>query len=226
VAGQLRPVYRCRRGVYTEDPERCSGPSELLMTGEQRLRLSKLMSALLRHIPEEAGLSLGPGGWVPVRELARAIRERWRGREHYWWVTPEHVVAVAKLDPRGRFQLDEERGLIRASYGHSVRVELGYRPLPWEEVPPVLYHGTVRRSLPSIMRRGLLPMKRVAVHLSADLETALEVARRHGRDVVVLAVDTGCLRRHGVSVVRASPKIYLVEKVPPDCIEPLTNNAR
>ncbi len=215
----MKPIYKCRVcGAYTEEPIHCGKPAEMIMTGEQRLRLSKLMSFLLRHGPREAGLRLDEEGWVPVRELARAIRERWRNREQYWWVRPEHIVAVARLDPRGRFQLSPDEERIRASYGHTVRVRLGYRPLPQEELPPVLYHGTPRRNLASIMEKGLLPMKRMMVHLSADLETAAEVGRRHGQDIVILAVDTSCLTRKGVPVYRASSSIYLAPRVPPECI--------
>lgn len=218
----VKPVYRCREGGYSEDPAGCREGAELLLTPEQRLRLSKLMSFLLRHGPEEAGLRLDEEGWVPVRELARAIRERWRNKEQYWWVRPEHIVAVALLDPRGRFQLSPDGERIRASYGHSIRVRLGYTPLPLDKLPPVLYHGTLRGNLPSIMRKGILPMKRMMVHLAADVETAAEVGRRHGRDVVILAVDTRCLTRHGVEVYRASPRIYLAKWVPPDCITIVT----
>jgi putative RNA 2'-phosphotransferase len=218
VAGLL-PVYRCRgRGVYVEDPSLCPEGAVLVLTPEQRLRLSKLMSALLRHIPHEAGLRLDEEGWVEVAELARAIRERWRNRVLYSFVRPEHIIAVAATDKRGRFQLSPDGRRIRASYGHSVGVKLGYRSLPWSEVPRVLYHGTVRRNLGSIMEKGLLPMRRLMVHLAANRETAVEVGRRHGRDVVVLLVDTECLRRHGIPVYRASPVIYLAERVPPDCI--------
>ena len=214
-----RPVYRCRVcGAYTEEPVHCGVPAEPLMTGEQRLRLSKLMSALLRHIPHEAGLRLDPEGWVPVDELVRGIRERWRNREAYQWVTRDHVLAVAALDPRGRFEVSSDGSRIRASYGHSVAVEPGYRPLGPGEAPRLLYHGTPRRNLASIRAKGLLPMKRRYVHLAADPSTAEEVGRRHGGDVVVLEVDTDCLRRRGVPLYRASPVIYLAPRVPPECI--------
>ena len=214
----VRPVYRCREGGYTEDPSKCRMGAELLMTGEQRLRLSKLMSALLRHLPGEAGLRLDEEGWVPVHELVRGIRERWRNRELYRWVTREHVIAVALLDPKGRFQLSSDMSRIRASYGHSVGVRLGYRPLGPGELPERLYHGTVRRNLPSIMRSGILPMRRLAVHLTDSVETAVEVGRRHGGDVVVLVVDPRCLHERGIPVYRASRVIYLAERVPPECI--------
>jgi putative RNA 2'-phosphotransferase len=215
----LRPIYRCRVcGAYTEEPVHCGRPAELLMTGEQRLRLSKLMTTLLRHLPHEAGLKLDGGGWVSIDELVRGIRERWRNRHLYQWVKRDHILAVALIDPKGRFQLDLERGRIRAAYGHTIRVELGYRPLERGEMPPVLYHGTTVDRLGSIMREGLKPMRRIMVHLTTDPQTALETGRRHGPNVILLAVDTGCLQKHGIPVYRASSITYLTPHVPPDCI--------
>jgi len=213
----LKPIYRCRVcGAYTEEPVHCGEPAELLLDPHRRLRLSKLMSALLRHIPGEAGLRLDEEGWVSVDELVRAIRERWRNREMYRWVRREHVEAVAMLDPKGRFQLRD--GRIRAAYGHSVRVRLGYEPLRPGEAPRILYHGTVERFLPSIMREGLKPGRRMMVHMTTRLSDAVETGRRHGGRVVVLVIDTVCLERHGVPVYRASETVYLAPRVPRECI--------
>jgi putative RNA 2'-phosphotransferase len=177
------------------------------------------MSALLRHIPQEAGLKLDNEGWVSVHELVRAIRERWRNRELYQWVRPEHVVAVALLDPKGRFQLSPDKRLIRAAYGHSINVQLKYKPLRAEEAPKILFHGTVRSKLPSILREGLKPMKRIAVHLTDRLEDAIETAKRHGRDVVVLSIDSECLYSQGIHLVKAGKTVYLASRVPPECIK-------
>ncbi len=215
----MKPVYRCRVcGAYTEDPIHCGRPAQLLMNGSQRLRLSKLVSALLRHIPWEAGLKPDPQGWVDVDELVRGIRERWRNRSAYQWVTREHIIALALLDPKGRFQLTPDHQKIRAAYGHSIRIQLGYKPLKPGEAPPTLLHGTTRSRLPSILREGLKPGRRLMVHMTPFLEDAVETARRHGPDVVVLEIDTRCLYRHGIPVYRASNRVYLAPHVPPDCI--------
>ncbi len=225
----MRPIYRCRgSGVFVEDPGECRDGAVLLLSPERRVRLSKLMSGLLRHFPWEAGLRLDGEGWVPVVELVRGIRERWRNREAYSWVTVEHVVAVALLDPKGRFQLSPDLRMIRAAYGHSreVGVRLGYRRLGPGEAPERLYHGTVSGRLPSILEKGLLPMRRVMVHLSSTVEDALEVARRHGGDPVVLVVDTRCLLGRGVPLYRASSRVYLAPWVPPDCLKPLPGGER
>jgi putative RNA 2'-phosphotransferase len=189
------------------------------MTGRQRLMLSKLMSALLRHIPWEAGLRVDEEGWIHVDELVKGIRERWRNRALYSWVTRDHVIAVALLDPKGRFELSPNADRIRAVYGHSIRVRIKYRV---EENPPTqLYHATPKENVKSILSEGLKPMKRLYVHLALNPSDALEAGFRHGREVVLLSIDTRCLKAHGIPVLRASPRIFLVERVPPGCIKPV-----
>ncbi len=213
----MKPIYRCRVcKAYVEEPVHCGQKAVLLLDGERRLRLSKLMSALLRHIPSEAGLRLDKEGWVSVNELAKAIRERWRNCELYSWVRPEHIIAVALLDPKGRFELSTDHARIRARYGHSIHVKINY---PLAQNPPnILYHATPVRNLASILAEGLKPMKRLFVHLSATIEDALEAGLRHGSPAALLEIDANCLKRHGIKLYEASNRVYLAARVPPDCI--------
>lgn len=208
------PVYKCRVcGTYTTEPVHCGKPCIYLMSDQQREALSHLMSALLRHIPHEAGLRLDEEGFVSIDELVKGIRERWRNKHLYQWVTRDHVLAVVMLDPRGRFEVRGNK--IRATYGHSIPVKIKY---PEDREVKILYHGTVRRNLPSIMRQGLIPGRRLYVHLTTSKEIAKEIGSRHGEDVVVLKIDADCLRRRGHRVYKASTVIYLTDHVPPECI--------
>jgi len=182
-----------------------------LPLGERdRVRLSKRMTGLLRHYGPRYGLRLGPGGWVSVDDLVEALR-RVPG---FSWVTREHVLEVARGDEKGRYEV--RGGMIRARYGHSLPVNVEYEPL--RPLPGSLYHGTTRRALPGIRERGLLPMGRRWVHLSLDPGDAWETGRRHGRDVVVLEVDPGCLERRGLTVYSAGPRVAVVEWVPWECV--------
>ena len=208
------PIYKCRVcGTYTTSPTHCGSPCIYLMSDEQREALSHLMSALLRHIPHEAGLKLDEEGFVNIDELVRGIRERWRNRHLYRWVTRDHVLAVAIMDARGRFEVRGDK--IRATYGHTVPVRIRYQE---DREIKVLYHGTARRNLESILRRGLVPGKRLYVHLTSSKEVAMEVGLRHGDQVVVLKIDADCLRKEGHRVYKASSVIYLTDYVPPQCI--------
>ncbi|WFO75093.1 RNA 2'-phosphotransferase [Desulfurococcaceae archaeon MEX13E-LK6-19] len=206
-------IYKCRVcGKYIEEPFHCGKQAILLLDARHRVRLSKLLSGLLRHYPWEARLRIVEEGWVSIDELVEGIRKYWRNKELYQWVTREHIIAVATLDPKGRFEIREDK--IRARYGHSIDVSIEYQL----EYPSMrLYHGTSVDKLPSILREGLKPMKRKFVHMTTSYEDAFENAKRHGTPVV-LVVDVDCLKKHYIPVYRASKTVYLAPHVPPECI--------
>jgi len=211
-------VYACVEGSrdvkYVFNPTECAGRAEPLMSNEQRIALSKLMSALLRHIPHEAGLTLDREGWVSLEDLVKGITQVWRNKELYSWVTERHIRAVAELDPKGRFEIRGSR--IRARYGHSVKVSLTHAV---DEDVKTLYHGTTARAWRRIRHEGILPGKRVWVHLTSNPKDAYETGRRHGNDVVILKIDANCLRKKGLTIHKASKAVWVVKHVPPECIE-------
>ncbi len=172
-----------------------------------RLRLSRFMTALLRHAAPKYGLSLDPEGWVSLGKLLGVMRSR------YPWLRAEHLLAVAHTDPKGRFEVRE--GLIRARYGHTLHVELSY---PEDLEIKLLYHGTTSSKVGTILREGLKPMRRRMVHLSPTLEDALINALRWRRTPSIIVVDADKLRSRGVKVFRASHRVYLAKHVPPSCI--------
>ena len=144
----MKPIYRCRVcGAFTEDQYHCGKQAELLLDPGSRVRLSKLMSGLLRYYPWEAGLELDREGWIPIDDLVYGIKYKWRNRELYQWIRREHVVAIALLDPKDMFELRNNR--IRARYGHSIKVDIKYR----REYPQKLYHGTSTNKLNNILRK-------------------------------------------------------------------------
>ncbi len=211
----MKNIYRCRIcGKFVEDPVHCGRPAILFLDARKRIMLSKLMSGLLRHFPWEANLRLDEAGWISIDELVRGIREKWRRRDLYQWVTREHIIAVALLDPKGRFEVKDNK--IRARYGHSIRVKMRY---VHDDKVRVLYHGTRSDVVERILSEGIKPMKRQWVHLSLDMIDACETGRRHGEPPVVLIVNTDCLRKNNIYVYRASKSVYVVKYVPPECIE-------
>ncbi|MDQ7028782.1 MAG: RNA 2'-phosphotransferase [Ardenticatenia bacterium] len=182
------------------------------MTNTQRRRLSKLMSYLLRHRPEEAGLTLDAGGMVPLEALLAAIRQR-RG---YGWVTEDHIRDVVATSKPPRFRLEGDR--IGARYGHSRRVR-EIDPGEPVEPPEILYHGTSRRAVPSILASGLHPRGRQFVHLSATREAALRVGRRHDPQPAVLIIHARKAHADGLTFYAPTPEVYLVRRVSPEYIE-------
>ncbi len=214
---EVRDVFKCiSRGhiTYVENPSECAGSVEKIMEDRQRLALSKLMSALLRHIPGEAGLKPDPEGWVTINALLHGIRNVWRNRNLYQWVSEEHIRAVAALDPKGRFEI--KGSLIRARYGHTIKVAPKYEE---DQQIRTLYHGTTLQAWMRIQREGIKPGRRLWVHLTNDPRIAFETGRRHGPQVRVLRVNAECLRRRGFRTYRASKNVWVVKEVPPECIE-------
>jgi putative RNA 2'-phosphotransferase len=104
---------------------------------------------------------------------------------------------------------------VRALYGHSVDVEPN---LPEVEVDE-LYHGTSRQAAKRISEEGLKSQGRRKVHLSAGVEDAIEVGKRHTQDPLVLEIDAVGARDSGVSFQKASEKVYVTDFVPPEFIE-------
>jgi putative RNA 2'-phosphotransferase len=167
-------------------------------------KISKFLSLVLRHKPEKIGLRLSESGWASVEELIEASRRR--GIEF----TLEELQNVVASNDKKRFSLSEDGLSIRANQGHSIEVELGYAPTA---PPDVLYHGTAERFLTSIKKQGLIKGKRHHVHLSADVDTAANVGRRHGKPLV-LKVEAGKMHKDGFVFYLSANKVWLTEEVP------------
>ncbi|HEX2174144.1 MAG TPA: RNA 2'-phosphotransferase [Dehalococcoidia bacterium] len=176
------------------------------MDDRRLVRVSKYLSRHLRHQPERLGLALAPGGWVRVADLLRACAAKG------FPISQAELREVVAHNDKQRFAFDAMGAFIRANQGHTITMDLDLESLA---PPPVLYHGTGRRSVASIVRDGLRRMTRHHVHLSADVATARRVGARHGRPVV-FAVDAAAMEQAGFTFYRSANGVWLVESVPPE----------
>ena len=167
-------------------------------------RISKFLSLVLRHQPEKIGLSLDQSGWASVERLIEASSSR--GFDF----TREELQNVVDGNDKKRFSLSEDGLWIRANQGHSIEVELGYAPTA---PPEILYHGTAERFLTSIKQQGLIKGKRHHVHLSADVDTATKVGRRHGKPVV-LRIEAGRMGQDDFIFYLSANGVWLTDCVP------------
>lgn len=167
------------------------------------IKISKLLSYVLRHKPEAIGLTLDAEGWAEVDELiAKADMP----------LTAEMIRDVVATNDKKRFALSADGRLIRANQGHSIKVDLGLQPV---SPPEFLYHGTATRFLASIQESGLTPQSRQYVHLSADRETAAKVGARHGK-LVILTVKAQEMHQAGQAFYQAKNGVWLADHVAPD----------
>lgn len=165
--------------------------------------LSKYLSYVLRHHPEEANLELDEEGFAELEDVLDALEHT----EHSW-ATREAIETLIENSEKRRFEIRGER--IRALYGHSIGVEIDQAEKP----PKKLYHGTSPHSLSSIMEDGLKPMDRQYVHLSLSEEEAIEVGKRHHPEPKILEIDALSAWEDGIKFYKRGD-LYLSESIPP-----------
>ncbi|NJL92931.1 MAG: RNA 2'-phosphotransferase [Anaerolineae bacterium] len=170
-------------------------------------RLSKTLAHALRHAPWLYELELDADGWADLEMLLQALREAKTAFRHVSRADIERVLANAD---KPRYVLEGDR--IRALYGHSLPGKVTHTPA---EPPAVLYHGTVREALSEIRAKGLLPMSRQFVHLSAEGALAQQVAQRKGDAVVILTVKAADAYAAGVVFYPGNALVWLADAVPP-----------
>lgn len=177
------------------------------MSQSKRLtKISKFLSYVLRHKPEDIGLRLDIHGWVDIEQLMAGHFNKYGTR-----LEKQDILDVVVTCEKQRYEVTPDHLRIRAVQGHSVEVDPGLMPaLP----PDVLYHGTASRFLDSIHVSGLSSMSRTHVHLSADYHTAVNVGSRHGL-AVVLSIDTARMRADGIKFWLAKNHVWLVDHVDP-----------
>lgn len=166
-------------------------------------KVSKYLSLILRHKPEEAGITLDKHGWAKVEELINGIAKKYA----FDMGMLEEIVAT---DEKQRYSFNADHTLIRANQGHSIQVDVELEEL---EPPEYLYHGTGMKYYDCIMKEGLIPKSRLYVHLSEDVDTAKTVGVRHG-DPVVFCVDAKVMYNHGYKFYKSVNGVWLTERVP------------
>ena len=179
-------------------------PSNDIMKEKDIMSISKFLSLVLRHQPQIIDITLDEQGWVNVDELLK------QANAHGHTLDLEILNHVVETNSKKRFAFDESGQKIRASQGHSVDFELGYQA----QMPPeVLYHGTGERSVATIQQTGLEKRSRQHVHLSKDVETAIQVGSRHGKPAV-FSVLAGEMHKNGYVFYLSENKVWLTDTVP------------
>lgn len=174
-----------------------------MLSKEKENNLSKYVSYILRHNPDEIGVILDEQGWTSVVEFIEKSQSKYK-------FDLEDLKQVVKNNNKKRFEFSEDGKKIRARQGHSVEVDL---QLPNVQPPKELYHGTASRFLNSIKKEGLKPMSRHDVHLSFNKTTAEKVGERHGK-VVVLIIDTESMYKDGFQFQCTANNVWLTKAVP------------
>lgn len=166
---------------------------------------SVFISKILRHKPEIIGITLDEHGWANVDQLIEGVSA---SRPF----SMELLELIVDTDDKKRYTFNEDKTLIRANQGHSIPVDV---ELPVKTPPDILYHGTGEKSTASIEKEGLLHRSRLHVHMSSDIDTAIDSGARHGRPVVY-SIDTKKMTEDGYVFYCSLNEVWLTDFVPPE----------
>lgn len=164
---------------------------------------SQRLAYILRH---SQTIDRQPGGWISMSDVANQTGYQ-----------ADVIKKIVSMDEKGRFEIDKTTNLIRALYGHSAHVNMGYDEV---KPPSILLHGTASYATQQIMLDGLKPRSRQFVHLTDDLDMAINTGKRHG-DSSVLSIDADKMYENGFKFHNPAPHVWLVPSVPAQYIEPM-----
>lgn len=185
---------------------------------ESYVEQSKFLSYVLRHGAHKLGMYITKDGYMYYEDLiAQSII---KGHP----LTYSMIDEIVSTDNKGRYSTKRSvegqasRGplitlpMIRANQGHSFPVELGMKA----QVPPIpLWHGTPVRNREAILKQGICKLKREYVHLSADKETAWNVADRRRSDSMLFVIDTRQMYADGIKFYMSDNGVWLTDHVSP-----------
>ena len=176
---------------------------------KQYTGISKFLSFVLRHKPEEIGLTLDTEGWTDIDTLLVRLKQANRP------LTRDILQAVVDTNDKKRFAISEDGLRIRANQGHSTPdVALSFDE---KQPPEFLFHGTATRFVESIQKQGLIPGQRHYVHLSENIPTATEVGQRYGKPVI-LKINSLQMYEQGFKFYKSDNDVWLTKNIPSDFI--------
>ncbi|MDY6954306.1 MAG: RNA 2'-phosphotransferase [Thermodesulfobacteriota bacterium] len=181
------------------------GDSPVKTMGKRRTprQLGKLMHYVLGRRPDEFGLVLDAEGFVPIKEMIKALSE-----EPGWgYVRRSHVHEVLITVSREDFVVTGDR--IRAcSRDDAISPVAGVVP------PKLLYHALRRKAYPVVCEKGIHPMGQHHVFLATTKEMALRMGSRRDPKPVLLIVQARRASEAGVPFLRQGELLYMVDHVP------------
>ncbi len=182
----------------------------MALDDNERLKISRFMSFVLRHKPEAIGLVLDRDGWIDLSEFVSKLSSRFPEIE------VDAVVQIVETDVKGRYSITNN--MIRANQGHSIDV-CAVELIPLKP-PRYLYHGTTLSHWEMIKNsKAIKRMSRHHVHLSVDLDTAKTVASRRQGQSVILRIKASEMASNGIEFYRSENGVWHVDEVILDYVE-------
>ena len=162
------------------------------------IRRSRMLSYLLRHQKENPPID--EHGYALVKDVLSLLG-----------MNKDELDYIIQNNDKKRFEYSDDKLKIRACQGHTISVDVDLV----EKKPPIyLYHGTSTKSIASIMKDGILKMKRLYVHLITDIDVAKNNGSRFGSPCVIV-VNSGDMFDNGIKFYESKNGVWLTDKVEP-----------
>ena len=180
-------------------------------------KLSKMMTAALRHKPGDFQIALQPDAFVRLETLAQSAPFRRLG------ATSRMLAAVVRSISKKRFMFTMRRGDIHvaATHGHSEGVLITQDTLVEispSRAPEFAYHATKFSHWHGILSQGLLKMGRTHVHLA--VQPTQQEGLRGGQDLLIV-VRCQDLVKSGIRLYRTATNVLLTPGVTTGGLLPL-----
>jgi len=177
-----------------------------------RKNISVYISYLLRHKPEDIGLTMDRHGWASVEELIDGIN-----RKGTYTLDRAKLEQIVAEDNKGRYRFSEDGTKIKACQGHSV--DWVEPELELLAPPAYLYHGTTAAAADKIRNSGVISkMGRHAVHMQEDPAKAWQSAMRWHQTPVLLKIDAAAMYEAGFLFGRTENGVWCTESVPTEYV--------
>lgn len=170
------------------------------------IRRGKQLSWLLRHdIDSYNKGKIDEHGWREVSEII-----------HNYGFTSALLNEIVSGNNKQRYEYNQNCTKIRACQGHSIPVDVELSVAKNITASnPYLYHGTTEKFIENIKQHGLLPGKRIFLHLSGDEKTAYHVGRRHGGKTCIICIDAYKMIQDGHIIYISNNGVYNTKCVDP-----------
>lgn len=179
------------------------------MNREARQRfqaLAKQLSYILGHAPDEFGLVLEPGGWIPLRTLVQALHEEdaWKG------ITVSRIIDLGWQLEDCPFEFEGER--IRFKSGAAGE----QMPPEREQTPPpvILYLAVRRRFYPVLCEKGYEDPPSGEIILARDKGMATRIGARRDPQPVLVEVHTKKAEELGSRFFSYGQNLFVTQYLP------------
>lgn len=169
------------------------------------VKLSKLLSRILRHAAKEEKIPIRNDGFVLVDDLLK--------HHKFQAYRLQDIERVVVENDKQRFALDTLDGkwYIRANQGHSIDLEVDLTPLlKAADFPQNVIHGTNAKCWELIRKSGLSRMKRNHIHFASAIpSTAQVISGARASSTVFIYIDVPSALQAGIKFFQAANQVIL-----------------